>query len=42
MINYIEIRFEGIKQAEIEILIAKLPDLGWIGMEEIDKLFKRK
>lgn len=35
MINYIEIRFEGIKQAEIDILIAKLPDLGWIGMEEI-------
>ena len=35
MINYIEIRFEGIKQAEIEILIATLPDLGWIGMEEI-------
>jgi ribosomal protein L11 methyltransferase len=35
MINYTEIRFEGIKQDEIEILIAKLPDFGWIGMEEI-------
>lgn len=35
MINYIEIRFEGIKPEEIDILIATLPDLGWIGMEEI-------
>ena len=36
MINYTEIRFEGIKNSDIEMLIAKLPDMGWVGMEEIE------
>ena len=36
MINYTEIRFEGINNNEIEILIAKLTEMGWAGMEEIE------
>jgi len=36
MVNYTEIKFEGIKPGEVDILIAKLSDFGWIGMEEID------